>query len=223
MYFFLCYIYIKSYYVIVILYYFHILSLLLEHPNFLGQSGPAQVAALWRSPFEVVSFMGELFGRPLSSDGENLQLVFCGEKCAGLMFWRKSSISTRSKLSLGRMSPWFFQAKKGRFVVCIKFQLLLSGHFLRFIQVGDAYIAGMAEPYLTDQHSAVRVVEFGLAMIKALERFTDEDGVHSSLDTYFTYTCYSIHRYIYICILIIILVILLIFHPTENLQRFGMD
>ena len=88
------------------------------------------------------------------------------------------------------------------------FQLLRSGHFLRFIQVGDAYIAGMAEPYLTDQHSAVRVVEFGLAMIKALERFTDEDGVHSSLDTYFTYTCYSIYRYIYIFILIIILVIL---------------
>lgn len=102
--------------------------------------------------------------------------------------------------------------------------MLLSGHFLRFIQVGDAYIAGMAEPYLTDQHSAVRVVEFGLAMIKVLERIADEDGVHSSLDTHFTYTCYSIYRYIYIIfILIIILVILLIFHPTENLQRFGMD
>ena len=37
-------------------------------------------------------------------------------------------------------------------------------------QVGDAYIAGMAEPYLTDQHSAVRVVEFGLAMIKVIQR-----------------------------------------------------
>ncbi len=35
------------------------------------------------------------------------------------------------------------------------------------MQVGDAYIAGMAQPVLTDQHSAVKVVEFGLAMIKA--------------------------------------------------------
>ena len=35
------------------------------------------------------------------------------------------------------------------------------------MQVGDAYIAGMAQDVLTEKHSAVNVVEFGLAMIKA--------------------------------------------------------
>eukprot|EP00435_Cladocopium_sp_Y103_P031654 s271_g8.t1 len=70
-----------------------------------------------RSPFEVVSFMGELFGR---------------------------------------------------------FDVLAQEFNIYKVEtVGDAYIAGMAEPYLTDQHSAVRVVEFGLAMIKATAKWSE--------------------------------------------------
>lgn len=70
-----------------------------------------------RSPFEVVSFMGELFGR---------------------------------------------------------FDVLAQEHNIYKVEtVGDAYIAGMAQPYLTDQHSAVRVVEFGLAMIKATAKWSE--------------------------------------------------
>ncbi|CAK8986025.1 Guanylyl cyclase [Durusdinium trenchii] len=38
--------------------------------------------------------------------------------------------------------------------------------------VGDAYIAGMAETCLTETNSALRVVEFGLAMIKATAKWS---------------------------------------------------
>jgi len=70
-----------------------------------------------RSPFEVVSFMGELFGR---------------------------------------------------------FDVLAQEHNIYKVEtVGDAYIAGMAQPHLTDQHSAVNVVEFGLAMIKATAKWSE--------------------------------------------------
>lgn len=56
---------------------------------------------------------------------------------------------------------------RGFFVCDINLDEGLVACELVVVQVGDAYIAGMAQPYLTDQHSAVRVVEFGLAMIKA--------------------------------------------------------
>lgn len=70
-----------------------------------------------RSPFEVVSFMGELFGR---------------------------------------------------------FDVLAQEYNIYKVEtVGDAYIAGMAQPHLTEQHSAVKVVEFGLAMIKATAKWSE--------------------------------------------------
>eukprot|EP00913_Durusdinium_trenchii_P017457 g16406.t1 len=43
--------------------------------------------------------------------------------------------------------------------------------------VGDAYIAGMAEPPLTAKQSPIEVVKFGMAMIEATARWAENLGV----------------------------------------------
>merc|ERR1712217_112737 len=46
--------------------------------------------------------------------------------------------------------------------------------------VGDAYIAGQAEPPLTDRNSPVDVILFGLEMIKATHEWSRNMGEHVS-------------------------------------------